>query len=1296
MSELFITPERGLSHVHIPTDEYKRPPIYDNGFLSDVKDEFALSWIGQLLQQDYINGQRIHKEEPIDPEYDALDPENNVGFEQYVNKFTNVKNKKQHDFLKQQIWNNNARRERLEASDRMWGPMLTSLLADPITYVPIPLAKGLGFATRFVKGGAIGAGLIGGTEPIRRSLDPTSTNEETAMIIGGSFLMSGLFSGVLGKRLGRTTGGDEAGPTTKNMIKKLQKEKEVEKYLKAHDEIEGNVQWEETGFKSVLGNNDAVTYRVKTIGHREMRNPKAPYIPRKRKETKEAYDQRVQEINEGGVNIKWMGRHKYARYDTKAEIMYYDDFALRKDFQNGKLHNRNVEQLGFQKNHFQTPDHFALLEMKAAEIREVILPSRKWSKDWLKNNPKGTPRAVDYDNEIYRMAYGELIKGTGGVDLGPYNILGKFNKSMTDFGRATLEVKDLVWTTIVNKGFASSSFRLVGNNAGSETGDSALTNSNIYRNVHLTRIEQIIDEAHLTDAGLDATQKRGDLGINTEVTSSKIASSMQFAKNKITGNTQDNIEINTRDAYERRIYQGTMDPDFAATQSPAFQKAVAELNKELKTKVGDKLERYKLLESYGAYEESIAQLDETIELYTAAAKRTQKNPEVAKIIKEELALQKAEKLALQKTVNARSMDLLPQGLPKGWVPLNANTSKIVKDPETFRQNWEDLYIESGNAVDAKKLAQRQLDRALDLGEYGEDAFTTGMIGGPNDPFRLGNTSFMRRQAVVDYKLIARSPVMAFYNTNYSAEYSRYLSAVYKSISMKEMYGDPFGKTIQAKEYLRLLEKEGQTKAGLGRVKRSLQGFNNLVERFYGHFNTLQPGHMSRQTTDLFRGLGSLTTMGGVVPSSITEIARPMMVHGFSKAFPMLKTYFLNHGPVYKKIMGDVIDELGEDQAAFYGSINRFVTDMGYHGQRGNLGRGYDATVNAVNKSQVPYYWANFLTPWTIWWKRFERSVGYNDYIIDSVRLSTGKHPVTGKVLDPKVREQITRKLAQQGISLKTAKTISEMPYEIVGKRIYPNVNAWNGKPGGAYARRKLKAAVYRGGETSIVTPDITDTPSLISGAMTFTSAEANAFFSNPVARKVFKPTKTKYGWKINTTYASLPFQFMPWAFAATNKMMINGGQALSDGQQNVLGAAVLMLWLGGLVTYIKNPYGFEKMTNEELVAESIERSGLLTIFGDLNFMLESISEGFTGNAIGVRPMFNMGQRFGKVESGAAFGEIVGPGPGIGVDLARVILGDYNYQTEHAMIRRMLPLQNLIFFQHLLRPMYDKGIEAVIG
>ena len=45
----------------------------DRGFISDTKDEFMLSWLGQLIQNNFVLDQKIYKEKPYDPNYNVLE-----------------------------------------------------------------------------------------------------------------------------------------------------------------------------------------------------------------------------------------------------------------------------------------------------------------------------------------------------------------------------------------------------------------------------------------------------------------------------------------------------------------------------------------------------------------------------------------------------------------------------------------------------------------------------------------------------------------------------------------------------------------------------------------------------------------------------------------------------------------------------------------------------------------------------------------------------------------------------------------------------------------------------------------------------------------------------------------------------------------------------------------------------------------------------------------------------------------------------------------------------------------------
>jgi len=215
-----------------------KPLSYDAGFKSDVSDEFALSWMGQAIEQ----GNPLFEIglTPIDLDYDPFDVDNINGYEEFALDFAEVRNKEHHDFLKAQIDKNKARRTRLAASRRGMSAALLGNILDPINFVPIPLVKGVSIARNAVKGAAISGVLVAGTEPVRRSLDLTATREETMGYIAAAAFFGGLFVGGISafskgmqKHTIKPTGG----------INKM-----AEKYWRAHYKTEGKIDWEATGF----------------------------------------------------------------------------------------------------------------------------------------------------------------------------------------------------------------------------------------------------------------------------------------------------------------------------------------------------------------------------------------------------------------------------------------------------------------------------------------------------------------------------------------------------------------------------------------------------------------------------------------------------------------------------------------------------------------------------------------------------------------------------------------------------------------------------------------------------------------------------------------------------------------------------------------------------------------------------------------------------------------------------------------------------------------------------------------
>ena len=223
-----------------------------NTFVDDVFDHYGLSWLGQL-------GQSISNpvSDVYDPQYDPF--EDITGYEQYAEDFVGIRNKEQADFLKHKINSNQARRDRLEESGRIL-PAFASAFLDPTTYIPVPLGIGMGFVKGAVKVGAGVGAITAATEPIRHALDPTSTIEETASMIGLSTLTGGLLGGTVGALT------KSVGPKATKQAQPTSTEEAVNKYDYEQSQNEGITNYDGDVFIDPLkGVGGAIIRSVKGI-----------------------------------------------------------------------------------------------------------------------------------------------------------------------------------------------------------------------------------------------------------------------------------------------------------------------------------------------------------------------------------------------------------------------------------------------------------------------------------------------------------------------------------------------------------------------------------------------------------------------------------------------------------------------------------------------------------------------------------------------------------------------------------------------------------------------------------------------------------------------------------------------------------------------------------------------------------------------------------------------------------------------------------------------------------------------
>ena len=198
-------------------------------------------------------------------------------------------------------------------------------------------------------------------------------------------------------------------------------------------------------------------------------------------------------------------------------------------------------------------------------------------------------------------------------------------------------------------------------------------------------------------------------------------------------------------------------------------------------------------------------------------------------------------------------------------------------------------------------------------------------------------------------------------------------------------------------------------------------------------------------------------------------------------------------------------------------------------------------------------------------------------------------------------------------------------------------------------------------------------------------------FDNNVFRFLGGFEKTKYGGKFNNGFLALPFQFYAWSFAANRKLLLSG---LSGREADVVKGLTAMVGFAAMGDYMKNPMYYQHKSTEEKMYRAIEMSGITGLVGDVNFALEVVSEGMFDTPMGVRPMIGIPGRFGEANIADATGEFIGPAPGMFADVIHALGTDAPFDEKAQTFKRLIPFNNLIFFDGLFKKIYNQGVEVI--
>ena len=183
--------------------------------------------------------------------------------------------------------------------------------------------------------------------------------------------------------------------------------------------------------------------------------------------------------------------------------------------------------------------------------------------------------------------------------------------------------------------------------------------------------------------------------------------------------------------------------------------------------------------------------------------------------------------------------------------------------------------------------------------------------------------------------------------------------------------------------------------------------------------------------------------------------------------------------------------------------------------------------------------------------------------------------------------------------------------------------------------------------------------------------------------------------RIEQPLMALPFQFYSYAFAAANK--ITGLYAQGAVTNRLTGVVTMMglAYMGMQLKYMNNQYVLENMSLEDKIARSFDMSGLAAIYSDIFYTSLHTSLALGGPDIGmgvISPKYRQEKDYID-----AVTMPMGAGVGIGTDLVRsagsFVMGDYGEGSKDFISN--LPYMRLWFLKDLVNDM-TRSISDGLG
>lgn len=520
---------------------------------------------------------------------------------------------------------------------------------------------------------------------------------------------------------------------------------------------------------------------------------------------------------------------------------------------------------------------------------------------------------------------------------------------------------------------------------------------------------------------------------------------------------------------------------------------------------------------------------------------------------------------------------------ESYLPRLYRVDKIMKDPQAFVSTVRSWLIETKGLAraEAQAVADDVFDSVTKSKPYLD--VNTGDLDDLLSPSSAKMRSLEIPDELIEEFLESDVEVLLRHHTR-TMGMDIEIARRFGSIDMKNVIDDVTG------EYEKLISEASgvQAKQTLRKeLQNDLRDVRGLRDRLRGTYGASKDPHaISSRFVRTMKSFNVLVGMGGAMISSIPDVARVVMVEGFSNSFDKgLRRQFsrsaraagaLNKNELRKSaVAADAVLGLRAHAFADLGDVfgNRFAVER------------------VLNASTGVMFLLNGLNIWNQTLKEFAGTV-------TMLRM-------TEAIMKP--WERLSRadkeKLLKNGIGqqehMRMQISIREHGEQIDGEWM-PNTDAWTD----GTMRLSFRNALNQNVERIIITPGAGD-------------------------RALW--TSTEFG--------SMLTQFKSYGQAANVRLLTSG---LQERDGAFWQGAFLLVGLGALVNELKRKqYGIDrKETFDEKLINAIDRSGITGYFMDINNAVEKLSH----NRLGLRPTLT-DQPSRYMPTGAKLNALLGPTAG---------------------------------------------------